>query len=327
MKSGSEKVVAKRGKMRGKKYFYGERKKRSYFEGWYFKQENESQTICFIPSFHIDRKGKKSAMLQVIVNEHVWTIHYAPEQFYAAKGRLYCRVGRNIFSENGISIDIRTKDLRMKGTLAYGKFSTLKRDIMGPFCRVPLMQCRHEVISMRHGVAGTLEWNREKISFYKGKGYIEKDRGSSFPEEYLWTQCTEGAEGRLSLMAAAATIPFGIFRFHGTIAEIWYGGKCYRLATYCGARVREQNSRRLVIAQKELLFQAELQEKHPQKLLAPRSGAMQRTVCEHAACAVRYRLLQHGAVIFDEICAPAGFEADLKRKRKYTEEKERTEKG
>ena len=65
--------------------------------------------------------------------------------------------------------------------------------------------------------------------------------------------------------------------------------------------------------------------KTSQKLLAPRSGAMQRTVCEHAACAVRYRLLQHGAVIFDEICAPAGFEADLKRK--YTEEKERTEKG
>lgn len=305
--------------MRGKKYFYGERKKNSYFEGWYFKQENETQTICFIPSFHIDRNGKKSAMLQVIANEQVWTIHYAPEQFYAAKGRLYCRIGKNVFSAKGISIDIQTKELRMKGQLAYGAFSTLERDIMGPFCRMPLLQCRHEIISMRHSVAGMLEVNREKIRFYQGNGYIEKDRGSSFPEEYLWTQCTKGAEGRLSLMAAAATISVGYFRFCGAIAEIWYGGTRYRIATYHGASVRERTSHRLVITQKELLFQAELLEKHPQKLLAPQSGAMQRTVYEHASCTVRYRLLKHGAVVFDEICTSAGFESDLKGKREQIE--------
>lgn len=307
--------------MRGKKYFYGEKKKRSYFEGWYFKQENETQTICFIPSFHIDEKGQKSAMLQIIANEHVWTIHYAPEQFYAAKGRLYCRIGRNIFSENGISIDIRTKGLSMKGKLAYGKFSTLQQDIMGPFCRVPLMQCRHEVISMRHSVVGTLEFNREKICFSKGSGYIEKDCGNSFPEEYLWTQCTKGAEGRLSLMAAAATIPFGPVRFDGTIAEIWYGRKRYRLATYCGARVKERTGRRLVITQKDLLFQAELQDQNPRKLLAPKSGVMRRTIYEHASCTVRYCLMKKGVVIFDEFCNSSGFEADIKEKRKHLAEK------
>ena len=96
--------------MSRKNYFYGERKKKCYFERWYFKHENGSQTICFIPSFHINPRGEKSAMLQVIANDHVWKIHYAPEQFYAAKGRLYCRIGRNVFSENGISIDIRTRE-------------------------------------------------------------------------------------------------------------------------------------------------------------------------------------------------------------------------
>ena len=67
--------------MSRKNYFYGERKKKCYFEGWYFKHENGSQTICFIPSFHINPRGEKSAMLQVIANDHVWKIHYAPEQF------------------------------------------------------------------------------------------------------------------------------------------------------------------------------------------------------------------------------------------------------
>ena len=150
-------------------------------------------------------------MLQVIANDHVWKIHYAPEQFYAAKGRLYCRIGRNVFSENGISIDIRTRELKMKGKLVYGKFSQLSGDIMGPFRWIPFMQCRHEIISMRHNVAGTLKINREQLHFGKGIGYIEKDRGTSFPDQYVWTQCSRGAGGRLHLMAAAATIPVGPF--------------------------------------------------------------------------------------------------------------------
>ena len=293
--------------MSRKNYFYGERKKKCYFEGWYFKHENGSQTICFIPSFHIDPRGEKSAMLQVIANDHVWKIHYAPEQFYAAKGRLYCRIGRNVFSENGISIDIRTRELKMKGKLVYGKFSQLSGDIMGPFRWIPFMQCRHEIISMRHNVAGTLKINREQLHFG-----IEKDRGTSFPDQYVWTQCSRGAGGRLHLMAAAATIPVGPFSFEGTIAEIWYGRRHYRLATYCGARVKERTEKRIVIEQKHIKFEAQLQQNHPQKLLAPQLGAMGRGIYEHAACTVRYRLFVDGDLLFDEICTPAGFEADIR---------------
>ena len=126
--------------------------------------------ICFIPSFHIDWKGKKSAMLQVIVNEHVWTIHYAPEQFYAAKGRLYCRVGEIFFRKMEFPSISGQKICDERNTCVWKVFHA-KEGYYGAICRVPLMQCRHEVISMRHSVAGTLEWNREKISFYKGKGY------------------------------------------------------------------------------------------------------------------------------------------------------------
>ena len=54
------------------------------------------------------------------------------------------------------------------------------------------MQCRHEIISMRHNVAGTLKINREQLHFGKGIGYIEKDRGTSFPDQYVWTSAAEG---------------------------------------------------------------------------------------------------------------------------------------
>ena len=66
------------------------------------------------------------------------------------------------------------------------------------------------------------------------------------------------------MMAAAATIPVGPFSFEGTIAEIWYGRRHYRLATYCGARVKERTEKRIVIEQKHIKFEAQLQQNHPQ---------------------------------------------------------------
>lgn len=114
------------------------------------------------------------------------------------------------------------------------------------------------------------------------------------------------------MMAAAATIPVGPFSFAGTIAEIWYGRRHYRLATYCGARVKERTEKQIVIEQKHIKFEAQLQQNHPQKLLAPQLGAMGRGIYEHAACTVRYRLFVNGDLLFDEICTPAGFEADIR---------------
>lgn len=67
-----------------------------------------------------------------------------------------------------------------------------------------------------------------------------------------------------------------------------------------------------MIEQKHIKFEAQLQQNHPQKLLAPQLGAMGRRIYEHAACTVRYRLFVDGDLLFDEICTPAGFEADIR---------------
>ena len=67
-----------------------------------------------------------------------------------------------------------------------------------------------------------------------------------------------------------------------------------------------------MIEQKHIKLEARLQQNHPQKLLAPQLGAMGRGIYEHAACTVRYRLFVDGDLLFDEICTPAGFEADIR---------------
>ena len=47
------------------------------------------------------------------------------------------------------------------------------------------MECYHGIISMNHDILGSLKYNDEDISFNKGKGYMEKDWGHSFPKLYL----------------------------------------------------------------------------------------------------------------------------------------------
>ena len=55
---------------------------------------------------------------------------------------------------------------------------------MGPFRFIAGMECSHGVISMMHSLEGTIEINGEIVDFSGGTGYIETDRGRSFPSAY-----------------------------------------------------------------------------------------------------------------------------------------------
>jgi len=48
--------------------FQGWRKKRRYFEGWYYKivNKDESKAFAFIPAIAIDDNGRKHSFIQVL---------------------------------------------------------------------------------------------------------------------------------------------------------------------------------------------------------------------------------------------------------------------
>lgn len=91
--------------------------------------------------------------------------------------------------------------------------------------------------------------NGETYSFNNGKGYWEGDRGRSFPERYIWTQCCF-PQG--SLMLSVADIPMAGIHFTGIIGSILWEGREYRLTTYLGARLVHLKNRKLRILQGNL---------------------------------------------------------------------------
>ena len=261
-----------------------------YFEGWYLKhQSRKGQTLALIPAFHIDRSGQRTASLQVISNSGAWWLEYPGARFRFSRQPLQVQIGQSSFSSQGIDLHVEQAGLSLHGTLRYGPFTVLRSDIMGPFRFFAGMQCSHGVVSMGHSLQGTLVLNEETLDFSNGIGYIETDRGRSFPSVYLWTQCLWDEPERGSLMLATATIPLPVGGFTGCICSVFYCGHEYRLATYRGAKIVECSPSRAIIRQGRYRLEVELLKERKHALRAPVEGRMKRTIHESLCAKVRYR--------------------------------------
>ena len=178
----------------------------------------------------------------------------------------------------------------------------------GPFRFIPAMECAHGVISMGHGLEGVLDINGERFDFSGGTGYIETDRGHSFPERYFWTQCAWQEDQPASLMLSVVTIPLAGIRFTGCICAIIHRNREYRLATYCGARVEEWSRNGAVIRQGKHRLEVEVPGGDGCPLRAPVAGSMQRTIHESLCAGARYRFWADGKLLFDHMDRCASFE-------------------
>ena len=213
-----------------------------------------------------------------------------------------------MFSNKGIRLNVEADDLTAHGILKFSSLSPIRYDIMGPFQFVPFMQCRHSVFSMKHQVNGQIAINEQIYKFQNGIGYIEGDRGYSFPKQYIWTQCCFN-DG--SLMLSVADIPLFGFHFTGIIGIILLGGKEYRIATYLGATVKHIGNNSVIVKQGKYTLTAKLIEKNSYPLYAPENGKMSRTIHESASCKAHYRFSDNGKVLCEFTSDMASFEYEF----------------
>lgn len=288
----------------------GEGKGRPFFEGWYLKHQNAGHTIAFIPGISRDESGRESAFLQVITDETSCSIPFPYASFRSDPRGFALRVGGQLFSGRGVRVDLTAPGFSCRGAVRYGPLTPLQSDIMGPFRFVPFLECRHGVISMKHSLNGSLEVNGVTVDLNGGTGYIEKDRGSSFPSRYLWVQCNRFSDPSCSVMTSIARIPLPGFSFTGCIAAVCFRGREYRLATYSGAHILWWDESGFLLWQKDCMLEAELYPAPPNALMAPRCGTMARTIRESTACRARFRFFCHGSLLFDLQSGEAGFEYD-----------------
>ena len=275
---------------------------RNHFCGWYFRCQSDRRTLTVIPSVH-RTKESKYCTIQLITDTHSFHVSFPYSDFHKKGSQI--SIAGNRFGKEGVTLDIQTPDLNVTGSVRFGMFTSIQYDIMGPFRYVPFMQCRHSVFSMHHSVDGMLSINGTPHMFENAIGYMEGDRGYSFPSKYVWTQCSfpDGA-----LMLSIGNIPLWGFHFTGIIGIVLMQGKEYRLATYLGAKAVKIDTDEIIVWQGSLTLTVRPQGQAGHPLNAPVNGAMIRTIHEHPSCLVSYRFEENGTLLLELDAPNAAFE-------------------
>ena len=224
--------------------FQGWGKRRKYFEGWYFKVVNDDETkaFAFIPGIAMDETGRKQAFIQVLNGKDQTSVQhlFQKEEFIPVAGVFNLNIGANFFSEQQLKLRLPgiSGELHFRDNIHWPKH-WYSPGIMGPYSFVPFMECYHGIVSMDHSIHGQLDIEGERINFDRGRGYIEKDWGHSFPKAYTWMQTNHFSIPGISMKASVAKIPWITKSFVGFIAGLWLHDRLIRFTTYNGTRLRK----------------------------------------------------------------------------------------
>jgi len=307
-------------------YYKGASRKSRYFEGWYFKQVSgdRSEIWSFIPGISRgDRAEEGYSFVQAIEGRsgRTWWFQYPLEEFRASTSRLDIRVGKNLFTERGIHLELAGEEASFFGELRYGPFTPLpprllSPGVMGPYAFVPFMECKHGLVSLHHSVEGGFETAGRQVSMGSGRaagrGYIEKDWGSSMPSSWIWMQSNNfEAEGD-SFMLSVADIPWLGSAFTGFLCVGSLGGRIVREASYTGARLvdfrLEDGALGLAIERGRHRLEVGAARSRGGLLRAPVKGLLTRRISESVDARIALRWSERGRLLFEGEAPAAGLE-------------------
>lgn len=228
------------------------------------------------------------------------------------------KVGNSWFTERGIHLDIQQDGQSFIGEVEFSHkvdfpSKWYNPGIMGWYSFVPLMECKHGIVSVTHKLKGQISLNDRITDFTGGKGYIEKDWGVSFPESWVWIHSNHFQDDSASFTFLVAKIPWMGSFFIGHICFLYTNGKFYRFATYNGSKMKrliyENEKLEILIEGQRETLEINVLLNISRHLRAPLRGKMSRIIKESIDSTVYLRLKgKNGNVLFEESGKRAGFE-------------------
>jgi hypothetical protein len=311
--------------MKNPAFFQGKRRKKKYFEGWYFKciSANRKHVIAIIPGIAMDSSGRSHSFIQIInaVNGKTWYHHFPYDEFKSPSDSFEVCISKNKFNSDGLSLNIDTPEGCVSGALSFKDIHRFpvawnNPGIMGPLTYLPFMECYHAIVHLQHKIDGIIELDGEKLDFTDGIGYLEKDYGRSFPKTYIWLQASHFDSGDGSFVFSRALIPFLGKEFTGFFAYFTnFDDVNARFATYNFSKLTKWQadtdkrtcSGLLSGPSGTLEFSAKMS--GGGVLRAPVDGVMDRHIVESITATVTIKLTnRHNRVIFQGTSDQVGME-------------------
>ena len=304
--------------------FQGNKKKKNYFEGWYFKMvaNDGSSILSIIPGISLSSDGtEQHAFIQIINGITAQTNYYSfpIEEFSFSKKEFALKIGDSYFSKDSIIIDVKDGNSIVSGKIImfnqvdYKSGRLINTGIMGPYRFVPFMECYHGVVSLTHNLNGKLIINNEVHDFTGGRGYIEKDWGSSMPSAWIWMQSNHFNDKNSSFMLSIADIPWLKKSFTGFLGFFYHNNKIHHFATYRQTKLQLEiaDTKELTIKleNRKNTFIINARSNNTGILKAPVKGAMDRRIAESIDAILKITMMdKKGTVIFMDSTNIAGLE-------------------
>ena len=301
--------------------FQGHLKKKNYFEGWFLKHcsANLAYVLSLIPGIALS-SNDSHAFIQVMdgISGKTFYLPYPIDAFKWDRKEFKVQVGSSTFSLQGINLDIKSDSIELTGAVTYSDparypGTLISPGIMGWYSYIPFMECYHGIVSANHTLSGTLTYNRNEIDFSGGKGYIEKDWGTSFPEAWIWLQCNHFPTRDASLFISVAKIPWLGKFFMGFIAFLFLDRKYHMFSTYNRSRlspvVFDGKELSIELSNHSHSIRARVIKDISGELKAPESGNMTRRIKESNDSVVDVILTDKaGNIVFQETGQRGGLE-------------------
>jgi len=311
-------------KRRNTTLFQGNKKRKQYFEGWYFKMvgKDGQSIISVIPGISLSEDGEtQHAFIQIINGKTAETSYHSfpIESFSFSRKDFAVKIADNYFSEDKLILNIVdgltsiSAEISMTNLTEFSNRKLAKRNIMGWYRKVPFMQCYHGVVSLTHDLSGYININNTQHDFSSGKGYIEKDWGSSMPSSWIWMQSNNFEESNSSFMISIADIPWLRKSFNGFLGFFYHNEKVYRFATYRRSKLEvniiDEDAIKIVIKNRKERIEIEARRNSVGLLQAPVEGSMDRRIPESVDAEIKIKLFdKKGKLIYSDKSNIAGFE-------------------
>lgn len=272
------------------------------FEGWYIRITDKEVSLAVIIGIHkVD--DVQSGFIQTLdtISHASQNITFDNNDIHISNDPFMVQMGSCIFKKSYLYLDLINVDIPIHLEVRFSSYSDLDRTlyaptIMGPFAYIPQMECNHAVINLGSCVSGTVMIQKKVISI-EGTVYMEKDRGTSFPDNYIWLQSNTCLDLSADFFLASASIPLTLAVFQGTIAVLHMHNKQYRFATYYGARIihsyEKEGYRYLTISQYPYRMYLKIKYGTTFPLKAPITGAMCAHVNESLDAKITLHLYKH----------------------------------
>jgi hypothetical protein len=201
-----------------------------FFEGWFQKVYSKAHKASFILiyGYATHNSDDEFGFLQVLIPNQVPELVYFPKNEVSCdiEKHIFC-MGNNLLTTELIRIDIH--DLRIDLNLKSSQpFRTFKNS-MGYTYFIPNLPCYHSVLNTAQSVSGEIQYKGLCYTLDHEMGYLEKNWGTTFPENYFWVHAIDPNNPAISLLFSRAQIVWlgktyikhvGYFCFDGQQIEL-----------------------------------------------------------------------------------------------------------